>query len=127
MKSLYEVLNLDLGQEYTKVRKLAVLDAISTNLDADLEAEVRAAIAEMDIPEDDERHHWIYKIANQAAADLLTLGKVQPENMLAMSSLPDEDFAECVKVATSKARQLNEDTVAAEKTLSADTIPDSMT
>jgi hypothetical protein len=125
MKSLYEVINIDLAQEYTKERKRVA--ATSLELDDDLAEQVFAAIDEMDIPDADERHHWITKIAHSAAADLLTLGKVQPENMLAMAALQLDDFNECVQIATSTARNLNDATVSAEKQIATDTIPDSMT
>ena len=105
MKSLYEVINIDLANEYTKQRKKEVATAL--NLDGDLHEEVFAAIDNMTIPEDDERHHWINVIAHKAAADLLTLGKVQPENMVVMSSLSEEDFSEAVTIAVKKARVLN--------------------
>lgn len=122
MKTLYELLNIDLAQAYTKARKLAVLNTIEHY--ADLKKEAEAAIAEMEIPEDDDRHHWIHFIAAKAASDLLTIGKVQPEHMLEMSGLSKEDFSECVKVATMTARSLNNYTVAAEKDLNIDTIND---
>lgn len=124
MKSLYEVINVDLAQEYTKARKNAKAETLG--LSVELQAEVAAAIASMDIPEDDERHHWIQKIGRAAGADLLTIGKVQPENMLAMAALGEDDFKEAVKVATSAARKLNEQTIAAEKELNAETIPSTM-
>ena len=120
MKTLFEVLNIDLAQQYTKERKQAAVDAL--DLSADLAAEVTAAIAAMDIPESDERHHWIQKLGRAAGADLLTLGKVQPENMLAMAALSEEDFQEAVKVATGSARNLNKLTVDAEKDLNQETI-----
>jgi hypothetical protein len=126
MKTLYEVLNVDLAQEYTKARKLAVVEKLATNLGAELEAEVKTAIAAMDIPTDDDRYHWIQTFGRAAGADLLTLGKVQPENMLAMASLGADDFKEAVKVATSSARGWNDLTVTAEKELNAETIPSTM-
>jgi hypothetical protein len=126
MKTLYEVLNIDLAQEYTKERKLDIVNMISASLGADLESEVRTAIAAMDIPDSDDRYHWIRVIAARAAADLLTIGKVQPENMLAMSSLPTEDFKECVKIATTQARSLNDNTISAEKSLNVDTISEAI-
>ena len=125
MKSLYEVLNVDLVQQYTKARKTFVLNSLS--LEPNLKEEVTEAIDAMDIPDDDERHHWINVIAHKAASDLLTLGKVQPENMVVMSSLSEEDFSEAVAIAVSKARQLNDQTVAAEATLSTDTISETIT
>ena len=125
MKSLYEVINVDLTQEYTKERKKEA--ATSLNLDGDLYEEVFAAINEMDIPNDDERYHWINVIAHKAASDLLTLGKVQPENMVEMSALPEEDFSEAVSIAVKKARVLNDQTVAAEANLNVDTIQETIT
>lgn len=126
MKTLFEVLNVDLAQEYTKERKLAIVDKIATSLGSPLEAEVRAAIDSMDIPESDERHHWTQKLGRAAGADLLTLGKVQPEHMLAMAALGEEDFKEAVKIATGSARRLNTLTVEAEKELNQETLPSTM-
>lgn len=126
MKTLYEVLNVDLAYEYTKERKLAIVEKISIQLGTPLEAEVRAAIADMDIPENDDRYHWIQTFGRAAGADLLTLGKVQPENMLKMASLPSEDFKEAVKVATGSARTWNQNTISAEKELNAETLPNTM-
>ena len=124
MKTLFEVLNIDLAHEYTKERKKAAAETL--DLSADLAAEVTAAIAAMDIPESDERHHWIQKLGRAAGADLLTLGKVQPESMLAMACLPAADFKEAVKIATSAARTWNDYTVQAEKDLNAETMPSTM-
>jgi hypothetical protein len=126
MKTLYEVLNVDLAQEYTKARKLAKLEKISVQVGTELETEAKAAIAAMDIPEDDDRYHWIQSFGKAAGADLLTLGKVQPENMLKMASLGNEDFQEAVKVATRSARTWNQNTITAEKELNAETIPSTM-
>ena len=124
MKSLYEVLNVDLAQEYTKTRKTE--KATSLGMTAELEKQVADAIAAMDIPEDDDRHHWIQTFGRAAGADLLTLGKVQPENMLAMASLSADDFQEAVKVATMSAREWNKLTVAAEQTLTESQLPSTM-
>jgi chemotaxis regulatin CheY-phosphate phosphatase CheZ len=120
MKSKYEVLNVDLAQEYTKVRKLEALKQLG--LDEALYDLVIGDINALDIPEDDDRLHWINVIAAKAAADLLTIGKVQPEHMMAMAALPAIDFKECVKIATTNARKLNTDTIDAEKSLNIDTL-----
>ena len=125
MKSLYEVINIDLANDYTKTRKKDTTDSLG--LEAELYEDVFAAIDNMDIPNDDERHHWINVIAHKAAADLLTLGKVQPENMVIMSSLSEEDFSEAVSIAVAKARQLNSQTVEAEANLNIDTIQETIT
>jgi len=124
MKTLYEVLNVDLAQEYTKERKKEAATAL--NLDGDLHEKVFAAIDDMVIPNDDDRLHWIQKLGRAAGADLLTLGKVQPESMLAMASLAEADFKEAVKIATSAARTWNEYTVSAEKDLNEETMPSTM-
>ena len=124
MKTLYQILNVDLANEHTKTRKLAGLATLT--LSTELEEAARAAIESMDIPEDDDRYHWIQTFGRAAGADLLTLGKVQPENMLAMASLGAEDFKEAVKVATSSARNWNKLTVEAEKELNAETLPNTM-
>lgn len=124
MKTLYEVLNVDLSQQYTKERKLSVLSTMG--LDSDLMLEVEDAVAEMDIPEDDDRYHWIQIFGRQSGADLLTIGKVQPENMLAMAGLGADDFKEAVKVATNFARSLNTQTIEAEKELNTNTIDEAI-
>tara|TARA_R110000868_G_scaffold81659_2_gene230946 strand:+ start:13352 stop:13729 length:378 start_codon:yes stop_codon:yes gene_type:complete len=124
MKTLYELLNIDLVQQYTKERKLAVLDTIELN--SSLKSEAKAAIEAMDIPTDDDRYHWIQVIGRQAAADLLTLGKVQPDNMLAMAGLSTDDFKEAVRVATTTARSLNDTTVAAEQELNSNIVSEAI-
>ena len=124
MKTLYEVLNVDIAQEYTKERKKTVAESL--NLDGALHEEVFAAIDSMTIPNDDDRLHWIQKLGRAAGADLLTLGKVQPESMLAMACLPADDFKEAVKIATSAARTWNDSTVQAEKDLNAEILPSTM-
>jgi hypothetical protein len=124
MKTLYEILNVDLAQEYTKARKFAKLTSIAVGVE--LEIEAKAVIDAMDIPNDDDRYHWIQTFGRIAGADLLTLGKVQPENMLKMASLESDDFKEAVKVATSSARNWNQHTIAAEKELNAETLPNTM-
>ena len=124
MKTLYEVLNVDLAQEYTKARKTA--KAATLELSAELNTQVTEAIAAMNIPEDDDRYHWIQTFGRAAGADLLTIGKVQPENMIAMASLEAKDFQEAVKVATSCARNWNNLTVEAEKELNEAEIPNTI-
>lgn len=126
MKTLYEVLNVDLAQQYTKARKLAALEKIATEVGADLEAQVKEAIASMDIPEDDDRHHWIQKIGRAMGADLLTIGKVQPENMLSAAALNVDDFKEAVKVAVQSANNLNQYTISAEAAIKNDTISETI-
>ena len=126
MKTLYEVLNLDLAQQYTKSIKLGILYAKELYLTDELKKEVEAAIAEMNIPEDDDRYHWIQTLGRQSGADLLTLGKVQPENMLAMAGLGTDDFKEAVKVATNFARSLNSQTIEAEQELNTNTIDEAI-
>jgi hypothetical protein len=124
MKTLYEVLNVDLAQQYTKARKLAVLDEL--DLENELDALAREAVAAMDIPEDDDRYHWIQIFGRLMGADLITIGKVQPEHMLGASALPAEDFTEAVKVCTATARDINNSTVEAEKEFAQESIPQTL-
>ena len=123
-KTLYEVLNVDLAQAYTKQRKMDILQTLE--LDAQIQSAATKEIEEMAIPEDDDRIHWIQTFGKAAGADLLTIGKVQPENMIKMASLSPEDFQECVKVATASAREWNQLTIAAEKDLNQETVPSTM-
>jgi hypothetical protein len=124
MKTLYEILNVDLAQQYTKARKLAVLDQLV--LDADLTTQVKETIASMDIPDDDDRYHWIQIYGRLMGADLITIGKVQPDHMLSASALPAEDFSEAVKVCTATARDINNSTVAAEKEFATESVPQTL-
>lgn len=126
MKTFYEVMNIDLAQQYTKARKLTTLEKIATEVGADLEAQVKEAIAGLDIPEDDDRHHWIQKIGLAMGADLLTIGKVQPENMLTAAALSVDDFKEAVKVAVQSANNLNQYTISAEQAIKNDTISETI-
>lgn len=73
--------------------------------------------------ESEERTHWIHYYANKVSADLLTLGKIQPETMLELGNLPDEDYEEAVIVATKKANKLNASTIEAERKMNLDVIP----
>jgi len=127
MKTEYEILHIDLGNIFSKSRKLAKLKEINESgnnigniknkiLDGETEEAVLARA------EADDRIHWITLLGRRAAADLLTLGKVQPETMLEMSALPEADFREVVKIATKTARKLNDITVEAEKELNINTI-----
>ena len=127
MKSLYEVLNVDLAQSFTKKRKLAQIDSMGSVLRASgIYDQAIKEVNAMNIPEDDEKYHWVRVVANKAAVDLITIGKVQPENMLLMAGLPDGDFTEAVKIATSFAKSLNDATIAAENENITETLPDEM-
>jgi hypothetical protein len=124
METEYEINNIILGNIFSKARKLYMLKILDLDtperkeqiLDGDTEEAVLARA------EADDKIHWITLLGRKAAADLLTLGKVQPETMLEMSALPEEDFRAVVKVATSTARKLNDLTVEAEKELNLNTI-----
>ena len=124
MDTEYEIDNIILGKSFSKARKLNMLKILDLDtperreriLDGETEEAVLARV------EADDKTHWITLLGRKAAADLLTLGKVQPETMLEMSALPEEDFRAVVKVATSTARKLNDLTVEAEKELNLNTI-----
>lgn len=127
MLTRYQIENVILGSEYSKARKLMKLETLSA--DAELLKEIKEDILAgesveevMARAEEDDRTHWITFLGKKAAADLLTLGKVQPETMLEMSLLPEDDFREAVKTATGTARKLNDATIAAEQELNTNTI-----
>lgn len=131
MKTKYEILNIDLGNIFSKARKLQILE---NNLefqfyDQEIANQIREEILDGEAVEDvlaraeaDDRIHWITLLGRRAAADLLTLGKVQPETMLEMSAFSEADFKEIVKIATGTAKRLNNLTIAAEKELNLDTV-----
>lgn len=136
MFSYYEVKNIVLAECYTKSRKLRELNSLFESngvsklnyekikkeiLEEETEAQVESKFDEED------REHWIQFYANKTAADLLTLGKVQPETMLAMSLLPNDDFEEIVKHATIKANSINSKTMDVEKRINLNSIPTQLT
>lgn len=135
MKTKYEILNIDLGNVFSKARKIQILE---NNLefqfyDQEIVNQIREEILDGESIEDvlaraeaDDRTHWITLLGRRAAADLLTLGKVQPETMLEMSAFSEEDFKEIVKVATITAKRLNALTIKAEKELNMDSVTDEL-
>jgi hypothetical protein len=127
MITQYEIEHVLLAKEYSKARKL--LKLYELNIEDSLKESIKEKILNgetleevMSRKESDDRMHWITLLGKRASADLLSLGKVQPETMLEMSSLPNDDFREVVKIATSTARSLNEITIDAERELSLNTI-----
>lgn len=129
MYSKYQILNVILADEHSKARKITTLsllditDEVKTQIELEiLDGETKETV--MARAEEDDRYHWIQKLGKAAGADLLTLGKVQPENMLAMFGLGINDFKEAVKVATKTARLLNDSTIDAEQELNDDLVPD---
>jgi hypothetical protein len=130
--SLYQLKNIILAEHYTKSRKLMILNDLMNHEDINQDTynSVKAEILEeesedtvMDNFEVEDRYHWIQYYANRTAADLLTLGKVQPETMLEMSLLPTDDFEEVVKYATIKANKLNTSTMEVERQINLNSVP----
>lgn len=127
MITQYEIEHVLLANEYSKARKLLKLyslpieDAFKERM-KEIVLNGESVEAAMSRIESDDRIHWITLLGKKASADLLTLGKVQPETMLEMSALPENDFKEVVKIATSTARKLNEITIEAERDLSINTV-----
>lgn len=130
--SLYQLKNVILADQYTKSRKLIMLDDLlyHDDISRDLYDTAKAEILQEESEETvignfefDDREHWIQVYANKTAADLLTLGKVQPETMLSMALLPVEDFEEVVKYATIKANTLNKSTMEVEKQINLNSVP----
>jgi Mg2+ and Co2+ transporter CorA len=135
MLSKYEIENVILAEQYTKTRKLLALkliDATSTT-DKSLISQIKKEILDGDTEivamknfENEEPTHWAELYGRRAASDLLTIGKVQPETMLAMSSLPTEDFVKSIKIATIEAKKMNDITIEAEAQLNNNLIPEEM-
>jgi hypothetical protein len=131
MRSRYEIENIFLAGLYTPSRKLMALNAETwTDEETAHVAAIKETICNGDTEdavlaryEDEDKMHWIHAFGHAAASDLITIGKVQPDNMTAMHCLPSADFAEAVKVCTSVAREINEATVAAEQELNAEAVP----
>lgn len=130
--SIYELKNIIISQNYTKSRKLQTLlefrgidevppHVYTTVLHDLLDGETEDAVLARFEQED--RTHWIHYYANKISADLLTLGKIQPETMLEMGNLPEEDYEEAVIAATTKANKLNAATIEAERKINLDVIP----
>lgn len=134
--SLYQLKNVILAEQYTKSRKIIKLNELLTTseINKDFYDKVKSDILEEETEitvmsnfENEDREHWIQFYANKTASDLLTLGKVQPETMLAMSLLPNEDFEEVVKYATLKANKLNTATMDVEKRINLNALPSDLT
>jgi hypothetical protein len=127
MITQYEIEFIELGNCFSKSRKIERLQQLP--IDESLKEKVLKNILDgetltevMDRAEEDDKTHWITFLGKKAAADLLSLGKVQPETMLEMSALPKEDFRQVVKIATSTARSMNDITIEAERELATNTI-----
>lgn len=134
--SFYQLKNVILAEQYTKSRKLIKLNSLLTKseISQELYAQAKSDLLEdetelsvMESFESEEKEHWVQFYANKTAADLLTLGKVQPETMLAMSLLPAEDFEDVVKYATIKANKINTATVEVEQRINLNSIPSNLT
>ena len=130
--SIYELKNIVISQNYTKSRKLKTLldfrgieevppHVYTTVLHELLDGETEDAV--LSRFEHEDRVHWIHYYANKVSADLLTLGKIQPETMLELGNLPEQDYEEAVIVATKKANKLNTATIEAERKMNLDIIP----
>ena len=76
--------------------------------------------------ESEEEQYWVERLAKLAAIDILTLGKVQPEQMNYMVALSDEAFASTVKSATTLAKSLNTSVKEIEAELGSDLVPDEL-
>jgi hypothetical protein len=84
-------------------------------------------IEELVMTEDKEIEYWIKKLAKDGAVELVSQGKVTPETMGKISSLPRKQFEECVAEVTKIASYLNHVSKEAEKTVtSEDIIPDDL-
>ena len=135
MLSRYEIEHVILAEQYTPSRKLLALKNIEaeTSHEKSIIAEVKKSILNGETEakilknfEVEESDHWAELYGRRAAADLLTIGKVQPETMLAMSALPVQDFVKAIQIATQVAKQMNDTTVEAETELNNNLIPEEL-
>jgi len=135
MLSKYEIENVILAEQYTKSRKILTLNSLepTTEKEKELIQQVKEKILKdksekdvLDHLESEETEYWINYFGNRAAADLISLGKVQPETMLAMSRLSEKDFTEAVKIATKSARRINNIVIEAEAELNMNLIPEEL-
>jgi len=135
MLSKYEIEHVILAEKYTKSRKIITLNQMIPESPADQQLinEIKKEILGSETEEsvlarfqDEESDQWVDFYSRRAASDLLTLGKVEPEVMLAMSALPIDDFVKSVKKATEIARKLNNLTIEAESEISDNLIPEEL-
>lgn len=128
----YELTNLILAKDFSKSRKVQRLISLTSKneprptvyqevLDEILDGETVEAV--LDRMESEEAQHWTQYFSNKVAADLLTLGKVQPETMLAISLLPEVDFSEIVRVAAKRANKINVMTLNVEQDIEVNSVP----
>ena len=133
-RSKYEIKNIFLADQFTKSRKILALRSETWSEDEtaiveELVTEILDGEAEADVVarfEEEDNQQWIQAYGRRMGADLITIGKVQPDHMLIASSLPPEDFSEAVKVCTATARSINDATVAAERELAQDSVPQTL-
>lgn len=135
MITQYQIENIWLADSFSKARKINKLQELADlySIDSKVVEKVQKNILEnetldevMSREEQDERQHWVTFLGTKAGVDLLTIGKVQPENMLPMALLPIDDFRESVKIAVETARKLNDHTKQAEKEINNDLLPDNL-
>ena len=135
MLSKYEIENVILSEQYTTSRKILTLNSLSLEtkeeqyLVDELKNKILGNRDEDEVLkslESEDSEHWVQYYGHRAAADLITLGKVQPETMLSMSLLPEKDFARAIKTATSVARKINEIVISAENELNMNLIPEEL-
>lgn len=135
MLSKYEIENVILSEQYTKSRKILTLNSLEapSEIESNIIQSVKTKILDgkdekeiLDQFESEEREQWIHYFGNRAAADLISLGKVQPETILAMSRLSESDFTESVKIATRSARRINDIVIEAEAELNMNLIPEEL-
>jgi hypothetical protein len=135
MLSRYEIEHVVLAEQYTPSRKLLALKALEADTAQEksaisaikktiLNGETEASVLQNF--NNEEPTQWAELYGRRAAADLLTIGKVQPETMLSLSALPVQDFVKAIKIATLMAKRLNDITIEAEAELNNNIIPEEM-
>jgi hypothetical protein len=111
----YEFETFVLGAEPTVNRKALVLDEYAKKTPNTMINQVKKEFVEKhgkleqliaDV-EKTEETYWVQKLAKIAAIDILTNGKVQPENMERITCLSEKAFVDCIKNATLLAHDIN--------------------
>ena len=133
-RSYYEIKNIFLADQYTKSRKvLALRNETWTEAETPTVEKIVEEICDGETEEQvisrfefEDNQQWIHAYGRRMGADLITIGKVQPDHMLGASALPLEDFNEAVKICTATARSINDATVEAEKEYAQEAVPQTL-
>ena len=109
LKKLRKIEELKQSCTTEETYKLTILDKLELEL-----KETHSIDDLISTFEADEKKILLENYSRLIAIDLITIGKVQPENMLTIATLPNEDFAYCIKESQIIAKDLNQRIMAVE-------------